>query len=80
MGSNGWLRKKYCCASAIYLLSCLVLEFSVTIDKSVEAPRNEKDMVDGVNAIYGRRLKLATAKLLNPELIQDEPIFQVHAG
>ena len=38
-------------------------------------------MVDGINDIDKRMLKLKIAKLLNPKLIQDDPIFkfiQVH--
>ena len=37
-------------------------------------------MVVGINSRYKRVLNLAMSNLLNSELIQDDPIFQVHAG
>ena len=72
--------KQYRCASAIYLLSCLALEFSIIGDRSVRAPGNWKDVVDGLNDIYKQMLNSDMAKLLNTKLIKDYPIFQVHAG
>ena len=72
---TGGCVKQYYCASAIYLLSCLVLEFSVIIGKLVGAHVHGKYVVDGINTRDKYMLKLTIAKLLNPELIQDDPIF-----
>ena len=49
---------QYCCASAIYLLSCLTLEFSIIIYKAARAPTNGKYVVYGLNARFKRMLKL----------------------
>ena len=68
--------KCYCCASAIYLLSCLTLELSIIIDRAVGSP-GHGNVVDGLNARYKRVLNLATAKLLNMKLIRDDPMFLV---
>ena len=40
----------YCCASAIYLLSCIALEFSIIIDRTVIEPWYGKYVIDGLNA------------------------------
>ena len=40
---------QYCCASAIYLLSCIALEFSRTIDRAEGAPGHGKYLVDVLN-------------------------------
>ena len=55
----------YIFASAVYLLSCLALEFSIVVDKSVGAPGHGIDVFDGMNDRYKRMLKLEMAKLLN---------------
>ena len=73
---------QYCCASSIYLLSCLALEFSIIIDISLGAHGHEKYVFDGLNAIEKQMLKLAMVKLLNPESIRDDlnifKFMQVH--
>ena len=51
--------KKYHCASAIYLLSCLALEFSIIIDRELVESGHGKYMVYGMNDIYKWMLKLA---------------------
>ena len=43
--------KQYRCASEIYLPKCLALEFSIIIDRAVEAPGYGKYDVDGLNYI-----------------------------
>ena len=60
---------RYRCETAIYLLSCLALEFSIIIDRSVVAPEHGKYVVDGLNDREKRMLKLIMTKLLNTELI-----------
>ena len=72
--------KQYCFASAIYLLSCITLEFSIIIDRAVGAPGNGKDVVYGLNTRYKLMPQLEMSKLLNTKSILDYPIFQVHAG
>ena len=66
---------QYCCASAIYILSCIALEFSVIIDISVVAPVHGKDMDVGINSRDKRMLKLEIAELLNLKLVRYYPIF-----
>ena len=61
--------KQYCCETAIYLLSCLALEFSIILDRAAAAPEHGKYVVDGLNAREKRMPKIVTTKLLNPELI-----------
>ena len=61
--------KQYCCAPAIYLLSCLDLEFSIIIDKAVGSPGHGKYIVGVMNAREKWMLKLAMKKLLNIKLI-----------
>ena len=72
--TDGWANH-YCCASAIYLLSFPVLEFCIIIDREVGAPGRRKGVVYGLNSRDKLMLKLETAKLLNPELIWDNPNF-----
>ena len=65
---------QYRCESAINLLSCLALDFSIIIIRVVRIPVNRKDVVDGLNGRNKWMIKSATTNLLNPELIRDEPI------
>ena len=67
--------KQYHSASAIYPLSFLDLEFFIIIDIEVGSPGHGTDVV---GVLYDRdkyMLKLAMAKLINPEIIRDDPIF-----
>ena len=57
------------CISTMYLRSCLGIQFYISIERSVGAPRHVKDVVDVFNSRYKWRLKSAMAKLLNPKLI-----------
>ena len=41
---------RYRCETAIYLLSCLALEFSIILDRAAAAPEHGKYVVDGLNA------------------------------
>ena len=50
-------------------------QFYIIIDISVGSPGHRKCAVDGLNARYKLMLNLSMAKLLNPKLIRDEPIF-----
>ena len=55
---------------------------SFIIDRAVGEPVHVKYVIGGLNDRDNRMIKLATPKLLNPELIRDEPMFfkfiQVH--
>ena len=64
---------QHLCASAIYLLSCIALEFSIIVDRAVGAPGHVKDVVDGLNYRDKRMLTLSMERLLNPKLIRDVP-------
>ena len=57
-------KNQYRCASAIYLLSCIALEFSIIIDREVGAPGNGKYVVDVLNARDKQMTKLAMEKIL----------------
>ena len=61
--------KQYRCSSTIYLISCLVLEFNIIIDRAVVSPGNGKNVVDGLSARDKRMLTLEMEKLVNPGLI-----------
>ena len=61
--------KQYRCASAIYLLSCIALKFSIINNRPVGAPGHGKYSVYGLNSGDKLMLKLETEKLLNPELV-----------
>ena len=61
-------------SSSIYLLTCLVLEFHVIIDRAVGSPGHGKDVIDGLNYRNKCMLKLSMVNLLNTKLIQDGPI------
>ena len=61
--------KQYHCASAIYLLSCIYLEFSIIIYRAVGAPEHGRYVVDGMNDRDKRMFKLAMANILKTELI-----------
>ena len=63
---------QYCCVYAIYLLKYLFLVFIIIIDIVVDAPGNDKGVVDGKNVRYKRTIKSETSKLLNSELICDD--------
>jgi hypothetical protein len=43
--------KQYRCATAIHLLSMLLVKYGITIDRQVGAPGHGKDIIDGVNAV-----------------------------
>ena len=60
--------------SAIYLLSCLSLAFSIIIDKSLGAPIHGKYVADVLNYREKWMLKLSIEKVLNTEWIQDDQI------
>ena len=64
--------KKYRCASGIYLISCLALEFSIIIDRAVGAPGHVKDVVSGLNARDKFMRKLSMENLFNPGFIRGE--------
>ena len=49
---------QYRCASAVYLISCIALEFSVINYKSLGASVHGKDFFDSTNARYRSMLKL----------------------
>ena len=49
---------QYHCEYYIYLLSCLVLEFIIIIDRKVFAPGHGKDVVSGINDRYKQVIKL----------------------
>ena len=63
--------KQYHCASYVYLLSCLALEFSTIIDKEVGAPGYGKYVVDSINDGDKWMLNLAMENKFNPKLILD---------
>ena len=65
--------KQYHCEYDIYLLSCLDLELRIIIYKAVGEPGHGKDVVDGMNVRDKRIIKLSMAKILNTELIYDDP-------
>ena len=67
--------KQFSCSSTNYILSCLSLEFSIIIYILVGAPKHRKYLVGGLHDRYKRILKLAMSKILNPELILDNPFF-----
>ena len=49
---------QYRCANALYFLSLLAYEFSIIIDRAVGSPGHGKDLVDGLNAVDKRYLKV----------------------
>ena len=59
---------KYRCASSIYIISCLDLEFFIVINKTFGAPGHGNNVVDGLNARYKQMLKLEMEMILNNEL------------
>ena len=65
----GGFPKHYCCESAMYLLLCISLLFSIVINKAVGVPGNVKYVVVGLNVRDKRMLKLAMENLLDTELI-----------
>ena len=77
---TGGCAHQYLCESAIYLLSCISLEYCIILYRAFGAPEHGKDFVYGLFSRDKLMLKLETAKLLTPGLIQDYPIFLVHAG
>ena len=51
--------KQYRCEYAIYLLSCIALEYCIIIDRTVGATDHGKYVVDGLNYIDKLMLKLS---------------------
>ena len=49
---------QYCCASAIYLLSCIDLEYCININRAVGAPGHGKYFINGPNDRDKQILKL----------------------
>ena len=60
--------KHNCCASTIYLLSCLDLECFIIVYKEVGAPGHARYYVDVLNARDKWMTKLEMANPLNAEL------------
>ena len=52
----------------------------ISIDRAVKESGHGKYVLDVLNNREKWMINSATAKLLNTELILDNPIFQVHAG
>ena len=61
------------CYSAIYIISCLALEYYIIIDRAVGSPGYGRYGLDGLNAIDKQMLRLTMANLLNTKLIRYEP-------
>ena len=74
--------KKYHCASDFYLLSCITLDICIIIKRENGALGNGKYFVGGLNSRDKWIIQLAIVKILNSELICDDPNFykfmQVH--
>ena len=62
--------KQYHCASDIYVLSFLALNF--IIYRAFDEPGHAKDVVDSLNCRENWMLELAMAQLINPELNNDD--------
>ena len=43
--------KQYICASALYLMSVMYQCYSVIIDRGISASGNDKEVLDGLNAV-----------------------------
>ena len=67
--------KQYPCASEIYLLTYIALNFIIIIDSSVGAPGHGKYVVDDLNVRKKMILNLSMENILSPELIRDNPHF-----
>ena len=48
---------KYRCALAIYLMTILSYSYGIILDRAINAPVHEKNVVDGINATYKHYLK-----------------------
>ena len=67
------------CVYYLYNTIYIDVEYCIIINREVGAPGHGKYVVDGLNSRDKRVFKLAMANILNPRLIQDNQIFQVHA-
>ena len=71
--------KYYHYTSDIYLLSYLDLYFSIIFVRTVGTPGHFKNVFIGPNYRDKQIIKSEMAKLLNIELICDDPVLQDHA-
>ena len=67
--------KQYHCKSYVYLLSCIALEIFIIIYRSVGAHGHGSDVVDVINSRDKWMLMLSMEKILNTELIYNNPTF-----
>eukprot|EP00957_Ditylum_brightwellii_P067561 5129265-Ditylum_brightwellii.AAC.1 len=59
--------KQYRSASSLYLISTICMKHSIVINHAVDAPGHGKDVVDGLNAVDKRVLRIAMLRNSIPE-------------
>ena len=64
--------KQYRCANALYYLSLLASKYNISIDRAICAPGNEKDVVDGLNAVDKHYLKQVMRRTKTPQETNDD--------
>ena len=72
--------KHHRCEYAIYLLSCLTLEFCIIIDRAVGAPGHVKYFVGSLSARDKLIIELTMEKRFNTELVCGGPNFVFNSG
>ena len=59
--------KQYRCSIAYYLMSYLSTSYQIVLDRAVDTPGHEKDVVDGFNAFQKRYLATCLRMRSTPE-------------
>ena len=59
--------KQYRCSIAYYLMSFLSKSYKIVLDRAVDTPGHEKDVVDGFNAVQKRYLATCLRMRSTPE-------------
>ena len=64
--TDGWA-KQYRFSIAYYLMSYLSTSYQIILDRAVDTPGHEKDVVDGFNAFHKRYLVTCLRMRSTPE-------------
>ena len=71
--------KQYRCANSIYLNSVLSATYQITIDQMIGAPGHGKDIVDGINAVDKKYIRIKMCQISTPEASESEKLMKPHA-
>ena len=79
-GNTDGCAEQYICASALYLMSVISQTYYLIIDRGISAPGNEKEVVDGLNAVDKRYIYQLMSKVQLPGSVRFDSQIKIHTG